>query len=124
MNWLDIASIIFVCVTANHLGLVKAIETVTKCHRLPIIGCPKCLTGWVTVGYLTFVGNEGHSGPRYIVTVLAISFLASYAAIWLELFEGFIDTLFEKCYEKIYSNTEDNTDSSDTDNGRSAGSVS
>ena len=26
MNWIDIASIVFVCVTMNHLGLIKAIE--------------------------------------------------------------------------------------------------
>ena len=26
MEWSDIACIVFVCVTANHLGLVKAVE--------------------------------------------------------------------------------------------------
>lgn len=43
--------------------------------------------------------------------VLAISSLASYAAIWLELFEGYIDTLYKKLYDKIYSTT----DTTDTD---------
>ena len=41
--------------------------------------------------------------------VLAISSLASYAAIWIELFEGYIDTLYKKLYDKIYptANTTD-----------------
>jgi len=35
--------------------------------------------------------------------MLATSFLASYMAIWLELFEGYTDTLYAKLYDKIYS---------------------
>ena len=116
--WIDIASIVFVCVTANHLGLIKAIESVIKCYHLPIISCPKCFTFWSVLLYCS-VGCG-----CVATTTLAISFLASYSAIWLELFEGFIDTLYMKCYEKIYPDTADDTASADADNGNPAGSVS
>ena len=112
MMWVDIASIIFACVTMNHLGLVKAIEERLG-KELPIINCVKCATFYPTLLYSLFV-------LRNPFTSLAISFLASYMALWLELFEGFIDSLYMKLYEKIYSDTSDDTPSairgeSDTD---------
>ena len=116
MNWIDIAGIIFVCVTANHLGLVKAIEEELD-RELTIVNCPKCGSFWCTLVYTIFVTREP-------ISSLAISFLASYIAIWLELFEGFIDSLYNKVYEKIYSNPTDNTATSDTDKGNTAGAVS
>jgi hypothetical protein len=117
--WIDIVSIVFVCVTMNHLGLVKAIQTVTKCNGLPIVGCPKCLTCWVTAAY----GCYNIATYTDIISVLAISFLASYMAIWLELLEGFIDTLYLKLYDKIYENADDAA-AADSDGDDSAGSVS
>ena len=92
--WLDIASIVFVCVTMNHLGLIGKLEEIMG--ELPIINCPKCCTCWLTFMYVLFVS-------RHLITSLAISFFASYTAIWLELFEGYIDTLYMKLYDKIYS---------------------
>lgn len=115
MSLIDIASIVFVCVTMNHLGLVKAIEEFYDCE-LRVINCPKCSTFWSVLAY----GLVCRSG---ITTTLAISFLASYTAIWLELFEGFIDTLYMKLYDKIYE-TSDDTPAADTDGSHSAGSVS
>lgn len=118
MDWMDIAGIVFACVTANHLGLISAIEGVVG-RKMPIVNCPKCLTFWVTVGTVGAVGDVG------IVTVLAVSFLASYSAVWLELLEGYIDTLYMKCYEKIYPNaTNDTPAAADTDDDDSAGTVS
>ena len=114
MEWTDIACIVFVCVTANHLGLVSAVEDAIG-HRLPVLNCPKCLTFWTTASYgaLNVIGA---------LAVLAISFLASYMAIWLELAEGYVDTLYMKLYGKIYI-TSDNAPAADTDNGDSAGSM-
>lgn len=118
--WKDIACIVFVCVTANHLGLISAIlETVAKRHHLPIVSCPKCLTFWSVLVYL----GCGQTATDGIITVLAISFLASYTAIWLELFEGYIDTLYLKLYGKITTANTDDTDSEDADNGDSASTV-
>ena len=105
MTWIDIASIVFVCVTINHLGLVNAIEDIVR-HKLPVLNCPKCISFWSVLIY--GVWEVGFSD---IPLILAISFLASYIAIWVELTEGLIDTLYLKIYEKIYPNAEDNEDS-------------
>jgi hypothetical protein len=80
MDWIDIASIMFVCVTMNHLGLIKAIEEETD-RELPILNCPKCSTMWSTLLYCVLTSKQ-------IIIPLAVSFLSSYVAIWLELFEG------------------------------------
>ena len=92
--WIDIASIVFVCVTMNHLGLVKAIEDIAN-TEIPILNCPKCASFWCVLAYSVIF-------LRQIITPLAISFLCSYLAIWLELLEGIIDTYYNKVYDKIY----------------------
>lgn len=113
---MDIASIVFACVTANHLGLVKAIENVSK-MEIPIVNCVKCFSFWAVLSYSII-------GHHEIFTSLAISFLASYFAIWLELLEGFIDTLYTKLYETIYPNTDNDTPASGAANGDPASTVS
>lgn len=116
MNWIDIASIVIVCVTANHLGLVKAIED-TMHRDLKIINCPKCFSFWSVLAYSVITSCE-------TIPSLAISFICSYLAIWLELFEGFIDTLYNKVYEKIYTNASDDEATADTDDGDTTSTVS
>ena len=118
--WIDIASIVFISVTMNHLGLIGEIEHIYG-HRLKVVNCPKCLAFWLTTIY-GLCGIQSFYGE--FARLLAVSFLASYSAIWLELFEGFIDTLYNKVYEKIYRTTEDNEASADPDDGYSAGSMS
>jgi hypothetical protein len=115
MEWSGIASIVFVCVTMNHLGLIKAIEENTG-YEFPILDCPKCSSFWFTLLFSVVTS-------RHVLTPLAVSFLASYTAIWLELLEGYIDTLYLKLYGKIYENSNDTT-ASDADNGNSAGTMS
>jgi hypothetical protein len=112
--WTDIASIVLVCVTANHLGLVKAMEEVVE-QELPIINCPKCSSFWWSLVYTLYLTHD-------IITSLAISCLASYIALWLELLEGYIDTLYLKLYGKIYT-TSDDTPATDPDKGYSTGTV-
>ena len=116
MEWTDIAGIVFVCVTVNHLGLIATVESIVG-TKLPIINCVKCLTFWATLTY-SVTTSEG------VTKILAISFLASYSALWLELLEGFIDKLYMKLYEKIITAGTYDTASSDADDGYSAGSVS
>lgn len=103
MNWLDIASIVFVSVTANHLGLIGEMEHIYG-HRIKVLNCPKCLSFWLTAIY----GLWG-TGPSYgeFARLFAISFLASYSSIWLELIEALIDNIYNKIYDKIYP-TENN----------------
>ena len=98
IDWIDIASIVFTCVTMNHLGLVKAIEE-TFDRELPIINCVKCSSFWSCLIYTSFTAHD-------VIASLAVSFLAGYAAIWVELFEGVIDKIYSKLYDKIYP-TED-----------------
>ena len=107
MEWIDTACIIFACVTAIHLGLIGKIEEITgefpllkKFIPLPIISCPKCFTFWVVLAYGLWA-----VGITDMPQVLAVSFLSSYAAIWLELFEGIIDKLYMKLYDKVYPTT-------------------
>lgn len=115
--WTDIASIVFVCVTANHLGLVGKIEEILG--KLPIINCPKCFTFWSVLIYEVWV-----VGFSDIPAMLAISFLCAYLALWLELLEGFIDALYLWLYEKNYPDTENDTPAADADSGNTAGTVS
>ena len=114
MELIDIAGIVFICVTMNHLGLIGAVEDVIH-RKLWIVDCPKCSTFWSVLAYTAITTQD-------IITPLAISFLSSYIALWLELLEGFIDTLYLNLYEQIY-NTSDNAPATDPDEGNSAGSV-
>ena len=112
----DIASIGFVAVTMNHLGLVRAVERATGL-RLWVVNCVKCLSFWLVLLYLLFASCD-------LFHALAISFLASYAATWLELFEGMIDTIYLYLYEKTIARHRADAPAADPDEGRPAGSVS
>ena len=116
--WIDIACIVFVCVTMNHLGLIKAVETIIR-KKIIIVNCPKCCTCWTVFAYELWV-----VGFSDIPMVLAISFLSSYLAVWLELFEGFIDTLYMRLYEKIYPNDTDVTLTAADFDGDTTGTMS
>ncbi len=94
MPFSEIASVIIACVLMNHMGLIDKIESIIK-HRLPVIDCVKCSTFWaVLVCCLISRQNAIHS--------VAVSFLSSYAALWLELAFGVIDKKYEEIYEKTY----------------------
>ena len=96
MDWTHVACIVFTCVTMNHLGLIGKLEEFWG--EFPILNCPKCSTFWCTLCY----GLWGIKSFHGVLPTLAASFLASYMAIWLELLEGYIDTLYAKLYDKIY----------------------
>ncbi len=111
--WLDTACILFVCVTANHLGLIPAIED-TLGIKLPIVNCCKCFTFWsILILWLVY------SQP--ITVSIAVSFAAAYLAIWIEIAEGYIDYIYNKVYEKIYVSTENDTPATTTDAGDTNG---
>ena len=110
-QWIDIAGIVFACTAANHLGLIQAVETVIR-RRLLIVSCVKCLTFWSVFVYGIAVANSSLFTLHYSLTVLAISFLCAWSAIWLDLFMGIIDKLYLKIYGKIYPTA--NTPDADT----------
>ena len=110
MDWLNDLVITFSAVAVNHLGLVAAIERTIK-HRLPIVGCPKCLAFWTVLAYGILTGADhfvdvnglvsaGHFED--ILELVAAALLSAWAAIWLELAMGFIDKLYLRIYEQIY----------------------
>lgn len=107
MDWLNDLMITFSVVAANHLGLVAAIERTVK-HRLPIVNCPKCMTFWTVLAYGMAAGSDHFED---ILELVAVALLAAWAAIWLDLFMGFIDKLYLKAYEQIYPTA----DTADTD---------
>lgn len=100
MGWSDIATIVFVCTTINHLGLVPAIERIVR-RRLPVVNCPKCLAFWSVL--ILGLSGDGISAanPSGVVHWLAISLLAAYAAVWLELFMYSIDTIYNRIYDTL-----------------------
>lgn len=116
MKLMDIVSIVFVSVASNHLGLMSAIEDVIG-FRLPVVGCVKCLTFWLVLSYGVGMGAD-------IFMVLAISFLCSWLAIWLDLGMGCIDYLYNMAYDTIYSTAENDTITADTAEDCTADSVS
>lgn len=96
MYWLNVLMITFSAVAANHLGLVDAIGRMVK-HRLPIIGCPKCMAFWTVLGY-----GGASCGITDLAVTVAVALLCAWAAIWLELVMGIVDRLYLKIYEQIY----------------------
>ncbi len=108
IQWEDIAMLVFACVSANHLGLIEAMERAIR-HRIPIANCPKCFTFW-SVLFTTYLTGWN------MIAALAISFLCAYLAIWLELLMAFIDLIFQKLYETIYPNTGTDETATDSNN--------
>ena len=95
MNWTDTAMIVLSAVLANHMGLVEAVEEVIR-HKIPVVNCSKCLSFWTVLIYSLIDGQP-------LIASVAVSFLCSYAALWLELGFGCIDTLYNKIYESTFT---------------------
>ena len=105
MAWSDVAWIVVVCTSANHLGLIGAVigTFFKKRKTMPVISCPRCLTFWsvLTYGIAVSMPVSFAEGISALPRILALSFLAAYAAIWLELIMYSIDTLYNRIYETL-----------------------
>lgn len=108
MAWNDIAWIVVACTSANHLGLITEIERIIH-HRIPVVNCVKCSTFWATLIYCIVCCESFFT---HLPLVIALSFLAAYAAVWLELIMYFIDTLYNRIYETL---SKQNNEEPDTD---------
>ena len=97
--YFDIVMLVLSATLVNHLGLIEAIEGVAK-MEIPIVNCPKCLSFWSVLIYSLLVGMPP-------IASVAVSFMCAYAALWLVLLYGYIDTLYNKCYENIYTKDAD-----------------
>jgi hypothetical protein len=122
MAWSDIAWIVVACTSANHLGLIAAVESLLH-RRLPIVSCPKCFTFWSTLAYLLacfLMGDDAllrggtiAANLPAVPRMLAVSFLAAYSALWLELIMYFIDTIYNSIYDQISKDNREETDGED-----------
>jgi hypothetical protein len=77
------------------MGLIEAVEGVVK-RKIPILGCCKCSTWWITIAYCLFT-------TRSVIPSVAVSFLFAYLAVWLELSFGLIDNLYNRIYESVFT---------------------
>ena len=110
------ACIMFIFVSANHLGLISKIEELTNC-RLPIINCVKCGSFWATLIYLVVSTKD-------IIVAVALAFMFAYLALWLELAMCVVDTLYKRIYEKIISESPSDAVASSADKSSADSAVS
>ena len=92
----EVVMIMFSCVMAIHMGLMDAVLKVLRIQdrNIPIIRCPKCLTFHAVLWYLVSTGAN-------VILAVATAFLASYIAIWFDLFLGLMDVWYEDIYNRI-----------------------
>ena len=96
MAWIDVVMIVFAGVMAIHMGLVDAILSAYNAEDkdIPIVTCPKCLSFHAVLWYLILTRHN-------VIHSVAASFLASYCAIWFDLFLGQLDMWYERFYRQI-----------------------
>ena len=109
MGWNDIACIVFTCVTANHMGLIDAIEEIAE-RKIPVLNCVKCSVFWFVLVYSVITSGD-------IILSLAVSFLSSYCALWIELAEVYIDKLYMILYDKVTKADNNNSVTTNTTSG-------
>lgn len=100
--WEDAAKIITACVLANQMGLLHAMED-TLHIQFKILSCPKCSTFWMSLIWHLL-------SHRNALNSLAVSFLSSYAALWLMLALDALSVIYNSLYEKIRNKAESSTD--------------
>jgi len=96
MMW-DVVAVMVAAVLVNHMGLIDELERRLK-RELPILNCVRCLTFWSVLLVMIFRSKS----TTHVEVIVATSFVASFAAQWLELFFGFLSKIYERLYKKIY----------------------
>lgn len=88
-----------------HMGLSEKIQSILHID-LDFFKCCKCLTHWTTLCVLIYNGYS-------VLYSVGVSFIFAYVALWLELFLGYLSTLYDKIYGKIYPSQKGQTDKAD-----------
>lgn len=100
---LGMVSIFVSCVLFIHMGLGEAI-----CETLHIdfiiFKCVKCMTFWTMLIFSLIFTKITWSA------CIAVSFLASYAALWADLALSKIAKIYDNEYEKILDSERDELD--------------
>lgn len=103
----DLVKIMICAVLFNHLGLAEALAVrLLKRESFLPFTCCKCLTFWCCLPYSIVSIHYGFPDA-----VLA-SFLMAWAALWTELFFGFLSTKYEKLWQDIFPPEESFTNQS------------
>lgn len=87
--------ILFSCVAANYLGLIQAIEK-TIGRKIPVVNCSRCFSFWLVFLWSLFT-------TKRILSSVAVAFLCSILAPWLEISLGLIDSIYNELYDKIFT---------------------
>ena len=91
--WKEAIEITVACVLAIQMGLIDAISHLIH-YEFRILSCPRCSVFWISLGWHLF---HGHG----VLEVTFVSFLSSYAALWLSLLYDAIALGYNYVYEKI-----------------------
>lgn len=91
--WKDAVLVTLSCVLAIQMGLIEAIGKVLH-YEFKILSCPKCLTFWFSLAVHLL-----HRAP--VLESVTVSFLSSYAALWLCLLYDALAILYNYAYEKL-----------------------
>ena len=93
-----VGCVVLCCVLFVHMGLGDAVcKTIRR--NLFLFHCVKCLTFWTTLVY-TLVFTD-----YVLVECLAIAFVMSYVALWVDLLFAKISVWYEKWYESVVAKT-------------------
>jgi len=103
--WKEAAEITASCVLFIGMGLEAEVERALSC-RFRVLSCPKCLTFWSVLAFGLLTGNG-------CVETVAVSFLSSYAALWLSLLCDELTLLYNKLYESITQQTQGGAEATD-----------
>ena len=101
--WKEAIQLTFVCVLAIQMGLVDAIGKFLH-YEFRVLSCPKCVTFWCSLGWHLY-------RERGLLDIVFVSFLSSYAALWLSMIYDAIALGYNYVYEKIQSAAEDQSGS-------------
>ena len=97
--WKEAVLIPIACVLAIQMGLIGEIGKLIR-YEFRILSCPKCLTFWVSLSCHLLL-------HRPVIDSVAVSFLSSYAALWLCLLYDALAVAYNRGYEKITQETSD-----------------
>lgn len=88
---MSIALIVMMLATlAHHLGLPEAIARV----GLKVAKCPKCLSFWIALLVLVFVGCN-------VFIAIGLSLIVAYLSFWFGLLLGWLNRKYDELWQRL-----------------------
>lgn len=75
---------------AHHLGLPEAIARM----GLKVAKCPKCLSFWIALLVLVFVGCN-------VFIAIGLSLIVAYLSFWFGLLLGWLNRKYDKLWQRL-----------------------